>query len=120
MQELHDLKDALLAAGWRIERNPFADELNKADWYAWQKSRPATWVNCECNDKPPALTIWPSYARLPDGGEVSGAEFELCGELHGRWFKLRSYPYRTDEIVGAIEQATRHLGAAWNAIAKEG
>ena len=121
MQELDDLKAALIAAGWRVEKNPFQDEFNQANWYAWQPQRPKDWPNCECNDKPPALTLWPSAGTVPNTGQIySGAEYEVCGELHGRWFKLRSYSYRLNEVIEAAPQATAHLGAAWIAIAKQG
>lgn len=121
MQELDDLKAALIAAAWRVEKNYMTHDYNLADWYAWRPKLPEGWPDCECNDKPPALMLWPSAGVVPNTGQIySGAEFEVCGELHGRWFKLRSYSYRLDEVIEAAPQATAHLGAAWIAIAKQG
>jgi hypothetical protein len=111
------LRAGLEAAGWRIDRDSMRDPMNRCDWYAWMPKRPADWPDCECNDKPPSLVIWPSYLRLPDGREMAGVEFEVTGESGGRWFKLRMYSVQPNEALAAAEEAVAGLGAAWTAIA---
>lgn len=112
------LRAAMEAAGWRTERNPMRDDYNQCDWYAWLPKRPPEWPDCECNDKPPSLTLWPSFLRLPDGRAMSGVEFELTGETGGRWLKLRMYSVKPEEALPAVEEAKSLLGAAWIAAAR--
>lgn len=115
----HELRSCVAAAGWRIERNPLRDEFNECDWYAWQSKRPPDWPDCECNDKPPSMTMWPSFGHLPGAREFGSVEFEVNGEMGGRWFQLRMYSVKPDEAMRAADEAVTALGAAWKALAAQ-
>lgn len=113
---LDELKSELESSGWRVEEKLFPDDSEQCRWYAWNPNRPIDWPDCECNDKPPAVRLHPSLFERR-GSTHSGVQFELCGELHGRWHKLEMYSVRLDEAIEAIPSATAFLGAAWKAIA---
>ena len=119
LEEIEKLRADLVLAGWRIERNPLNDNLNLADWYAWHPKRPQDWPNCQCNNKQPSLCIYPYALNLPPQQEkiVANVEVEVCGELAGRWYKLRSYSITAGEAMEALPKITESLGAAWKAIA---
>ena len=115
-----ELKEALTAAGWRFGRKMFGlDHGEQCDWYAWmpQKMLPSHWPNCECNDKPPTLTITPNFFRI-NGHEGSSVDFEICGELHGEWHKLQIYNIKAADAMANIPKALALLGSAWCAIAE--
>lgn len=112
------LRAALEVAGWRVcEANEY--EMNECKWYAWLPKRPATWPDCECNDKPPSVTMRPFFLTI-NGLDHGSVEFGLCGELHGRWHNLTMYSVAPDEAMDAIPEALKYLGAAWCAIAEQG
>lgn len=113
---IEELKAELKTAGWRFAKKPMLSPLDRCDWYAWMPKRPADWPDCDCNDKPPSLTLHPSCIEINDRLHTS-VEFDLCGEKHGRWHALKVYPINLDEAIDAIPKATQHLGAAWKAIA---
>ena len=116
MTELETLKSELESAGWHVGKKLFHDDSERCHWYAWNPTRPTDWPDCECNDKPPAISLHPSSFEI-NGATHSGVQFELCGELHGRWHKLKMYSVSLDESIEAIPSATAFLGAAWKAIA---
>lgn len=116
MDELKALSISLEQAGWRIAKTPIRDAMDLCDWYAWQPKRPSDWPDCGCNNKPPSLTVQPSFFEI-DGRTHSSAEFRLCGEKSGSWFDLKLYSVALDEVVKTIPRATQTLGAAWKAIA---
>lgn len=118
MDEIEKLRADLALAGWRIERNPLNGPVNRVDWYAWHPKRPGDWPNCQSNDKPPSLCIYPYAINLPQQEKTSAnVEVEVCGELAGRWYKLRSYSITAGESMEALPSITASLGAAWKAIA---
>ena len=110
-----ELKDDLAARGWRITKNSVSREINEANWYAWLPDRPAEWANCECNDKPPAMTIYPHFCSI-GGHRLESCEFRLCGQAAGHWFDLKLYSVPAHEAIATIPKALAALGAAWNAI----
>jgi hypothetical protein len=114
MEELEKLRADLVLAGWRIERNSLSDSRNLADWYAWHPKRPDDWPDCQYNNKPPSLCVYPYAFIDPKHAKV---EVEVCGELAGRWYKLRSYGIPAGEAMTALPKAIESLGAAWKAIA---
>lgn len=112
------LRAALEVAGWHFcEANEY--EMNECKWYAWLPKRPATWPDCECNDKPPSVTMRPFFLTI-NGLDHGSVEFGLCGELHGRWHNLTMYSVAPAEAMDAIPEALKYLGAAWCAIAEQG
>ena len=120
MNELEKLRADLVMAGWRIERNSLKNNLNLVDWYAWHPKRPGDWPNCQCNNKPPSLCIYPYAFNLPQQEKtLANVEFEMCGELAGRGYKLRAYSVPASEALDALPKITESLGAAWKAIAAQ-
>lgn len=117
-ETIEELKSELKDAGWRIDKKPTRSHMDRCDWYAWQPKRPDEWPDCDCNDKPPSLTLQPSCIEVNDRLHTS-VEFDLCGEKHGRWHALKVYSIKLDEAMDAIPKATAHLGAAWKAIAAQ-
>jgi len=116
MEEIEKLRTDLVLAGWRIERNNL-DDTNLVDWYAWHPKRPDDWSDCQYNNKPPSLCIYPYAFNHPKHAKV---EVEVCGELAGRWYRLRSYGITAGEAMAALPKAIEALGAAWKAIAALG
>jgi hypothetical protein len=118
MEEIEKLRADLVLAGWRIELNNLNGKLNLVDWYAWHPSRPADWPSCQSNNKPPALCIYPHAFNLPQQEKTfASVEFEVCGEIAGRWYRLRAYSITASEAMAALPHITASLGAAWKAIA---
>lgn len=119
MEEIEKLRADLVLAGWRIERNSLNDRMNLVDWYAWHPKRTDDWPNCQCNNKPPSLCIYPYAFNLPQQEKTfANVEVEVCGELAGRWYKLSSYGITAGEAMSALPKITESLGAAWKAIAE--
>ena len=120
MNEIEKLRADLALAGWRIERNSLNDNLNLVDWYAWHPKRPGGWPNCQRNNKPPLLCIYPYAVNLPQQEKTfANVEVEVCGELAGRWYQLRAYSITAGEAMEALPSITVSLGAAWKAIAAQ-
>jgi hypothetical protein len=115
MSELNttQLQAHLKAAGWRIDKKPTQDTMDKCDWYAWQPTCPDDWPDCEGNDKPPSLVITPTVFDMP--GSVT---FSLRGQMGGQWYDLWLYSVPIDDAIQTIDKATSSLGAAWKAIAQ--
>lgn len=120
MDEIEKLRADLVMAGWRIERNNLQYKMiSRVDWYAWQPKRPEDWPNCQSNDKPPLVCIYPYAVNLPHQEKAfANVEVEVCGELAGRWYKLRAYSITAGEAMEALPSITASLGAAWKAIAE--
>lgn len=116
MEELEKLRADLALAGWRIERNSLNGRMNLVDWYAWHPKRPGDWPNCQCNNKPPSLCIYPYAFNHPKHVKV---EVEVCGELAERWYKLRSYGITAGEAMESLPKIIESLGAAWKVIAAQ-
>lgn len=118
MEELEKLRADLARAGWRIGRNSLSDNRNLVDWYAWHPKRPDDWPNCQYINKPPSLCIYPYAFNLPQQEKTfANVEVEVCGELAGRWYQLRSYSITAGEAMEALPRVIESLGAAWKAIA---
>lgn len=115
-ETIDHLKAELQTAGWRFARNSDYPRTNNCDWYAWMPKRPQEWPDCECNDKPPAVSLHPFIFTM-DGRTHDSCEFQLTGQMHGRWYTLKMYSVGIDEAMQAAPEAIASLGAAWKAIA---
>lgn len=115
-EKLATLREELQAAGWRIAHKPISDASDLCEWYAWQPQRPKDWPDCECNDKPPSLTLHPFLFQMREHLH-GGAEISLCGEMHGQWYDLKLDSVRLEDAIATVPTAKRSLGAAWIAIA---
>lgn len=115
MSELNttQLQAYLKSAGWRIDKKPMQDPMDKCDWHAWQPKCQDDWPDCEGNDKPPSLVITPTVFDTP--GSVT---FSLRGQIGGQWYDLRLYSVPIVDAIQTIDKATSSLGAAWKAIAQ--
>ena len=91
MSELNTtkLQAHLKAAGWRIDKKPMQDPMDKCDWHAWQPTCPDDWPDCEGNNRPPSLVITPTVFDMP--GSVT---FSLRGQMGGKWYDLKRIPCR--------------------------
>lgn len=116
-EHLENLRASLKAAGWRIAKKVMYESLDQCDWYAWQPKRPSDWPDCECNNKPPSLTLTPALLAV-DGRTHGSATFSVCGEMGGKWYDLKLYAVPISEAGQTVGRATRSLGAAWQAIAQ--
>jgi hypothetical protein len=114
--QLEQLRDDIKAAGWRIAKRPMHYSIG-CDWYAWLSKRPSDWPDCESNAKQPSMTMTPSVHEI-HGNKHCCVTFALCGQMGGQWYDLKLYSVALDEAMQTIDQATRSLGAAWQAIAQ--
>jgi hypothetical protein len=122
-QGLDDFRSALESAGWAIANNNIAAEYNGCNWYAWNRQR-VDGPDCECNDKPPALIVYPhvfsaEFMRRHDVSHANAGsvEVEVCGERGGQWLKFRVYSITPAEFFERLPLASRQLAAAWRAAA---
>lgn len=113
---LAKLRTDLEAAGWRFGRNGDYPRTNECEWYAWMPKRPADWPDCECNDKPPAVSLHP-FLFTANGKTHDSSEFQLTGQMHGRWYTLKLYSVGLEEAMQAAPEAIASLGTAWKAMA---
>lgn len=102
-----ELKAALIADGWKIEKNH--NPNSGVDWHAYRRFD--DWPDCECNDKPPALCIEPWWID-EHGGYVN---FRVVGKVGDNWVDLCVYSVRMDDCMATIPYARKVLGAAWRA-----
>ena len=116
--DITQLRADLDAAGWRFGRNANYPQTNECTWYAWLPHRPMDWPDCECNHKPPALSLHPFLFTL-NGRTHASAEFQMTGQMHNRWHTLKMYSVGLEEAMQAIPEALAYLGAAWKAIAQQ-
>lgn len=58
------LQAYLKSAGWRIDKKPMQDPMDKCYWHAWQPKCQDDWPDCEGHDKPPSLVITPTVFDL--------------------------------------------------------
>lgn len=85
------------------------------DWYAWR--RLTNVPDCQCNDKPPSLVIYPYHVRLQDRDWFS-VEIEVTGQIHDeRWIKAKLYSVPMDEAIAHLPHAERVLSVVWNSAA---
>lgn len=92
---LDDFRAALEAAGWRIGIDSIKRDGNACNWYAWKRGA-ITGPDCECNDKPPSLAVWPwlfdrAWAESRNVPNPGGVTLEICGESGGQWLKFQVY-----------------------------
>ena len=108
-----ELKAALLADGWRIERDGYQWRNSGVDWWAWKRF--VETVDCQCNDKPPHIAILPWHHE-----DRRSVEFSITGEVQGAlWVKLDVYSVAMDDAMATIESAKSILITAWNAAASK-
>lgn len=109
------LRAQLEQAGFTIYPNHKVQNINDAKWVAVQRLDGLP--DCECNDKPPSLFVYPFFYHL-NGAETRGVEFEVNAKMAGRWYKLTLHEINADDCMDTIERARRDLSAAWGAIAE--
>lgn len=108
-----ELKEALTVIGFRHARKPIFNEVyNTCNWYAYRKIS-QTFVNCECNDKPPSLIIEPSYMTV-NGRAHDTCEVIITGERDNVWFQLKAYGIKASELIERLPKVEAALVAAWN------
>lgn len=103
---IEELKSQLASRGFNFSKAVYDTGV---EWYAYRKLE-TPW-NCTCNEKAPALCIYPW-----DTHGIFSAEFEVVGEVSGEnWLKLQCYAVPLDECLDSLARIERILTAAWNA-----
>lgn len=99
-----DLFSDKIALGWVVEH----DQFNSADAmiYAPRELR-AGMLNCECNDRPPALMIHRYCIRDKESYLV-----EIVGEQDSIWLKLQVYSLEDKDVDKAITRLRKAWGEA--------
>lgn len=114
------LRGWLTAQGFRVALDDLSHKDNECNWYAYRNSRsPAR--DCECNyGKPMQIVVHPW--RIAAGNGVLRAcglesvEIDVTGEVEGRWYQLRCYGIKHDELMTRLHEIEEALIAAWNAL----
>ena len=120
MTGIDDLREWLVANGWRIAPDSLRHEQNLCDWYAWKPSKlPAR--ECECNEgKPAQLVARPWMFCAPNSPQVwSSVAVSVTGQANDVWFKLEAYSLKPDELRDKLPQIEKSLVAAWNALKEQ-
>lgn len=104
-----ELRKKLVAGNWHIAGANYS-AIRTPTWYAW---RPAKTRDCQSNEKPPSICIYPWDDEI-NGVEIRSMEMEICGEIDGVWYKLQAYamPIGTSQI----EPVSKVLMRAWEAL----
>lgn len=111
---LGDLCDWLQENGFRVDTNQMADQTNNCKWYAWRRFDEAR--DCECNDKPPSLYVYPHLFTLRDR-QYSSVEVKVGGQVGSPWFRVEAYSIGLDELPARLPEVEAALLRAWNALA---
>lgn len=73
--------------------------------------RLANGPECECNEKVPELLV---HTYFPvDKDSRMRVEFDVCGEVNGRWLKLMIYSINMDEVEEVLPGISRAMEAMW-------
>jgi hypothetical protein len=119
---LDDFRAQLEAAGWRIGRDSLKAAGNVCNWYAWKRGG-IDGPDCECNDKPPSLMVWPhlfdgAWADAHNVKNTGSVTLEICGERGGQWLKFHVYSLTPAVFFDRLALASAQLTAAWRAAAE--
>lgn len=113
-----ELREWLIAQGFRVAPDSLLRDGNECNWYAYRRSaRPAR--ECECNDgKPMQIVVrpWRIAHRDAPGGTWESAEVDVTGEAGSHWYKLQCYSLKHVELRGRLHEIEAALIAAWNAL----
>ena len=113
-----ELREWLIAQGFRVAPDGFSREGNECNWYAYRRSAiPAR--ECDCNDgKPMQLVVrpWRIEHRDAPNGAWESAEVDVTGEAGSHWYKLQCYSLKHGELMGRLHEIEVALIAAWNAL----
>lgn len=107
-----EIKVWLESEGFTIGRDNMKSEMNTVDWYAWRR---IDGIDCECNDKPPSLVIWP-YRYNHSGQIFEPAEIEIIGKRKGVWWKLKAYAIQAEDVKEKLPMIEKNLVHAWNGL----
>lgn len=111
-----ELRNFLMAHGFRCAEYSLRSRENGCNWYAYRRSELEA-RRCECNDDKPEMQIIvkPSVLTL-NGKQHRSAEVELCGESGGLWWNFMAYSMTPDEVPSKLDDVEAGLIAAWNAL----
>ena len=112
---LDDLKEALIAAGFRIGQDALRVHRG-VSWYAWRTTTDVP--DCATNEKTPSLIVWPCAAPegFPSYGYGDSVEFEICADAgDDTWVKLIVYTVKAEDAMRQLPKVERVLCAAWTA-----
>ena len=108
---MHDLKQWLIDKGFKSYNNHLKSEYNMVDWYAARRTNSKR--DCECNNRPVNLVVWPCSMRIPDGAIHESTSIEVTGEYNGLWYKLEAYSLSVDELKKNFDKIEESLVRAW-------
>ena len=107
----NELKTELIGLGWIAENDALAGGRTPS-WYAWRRIQT---TDCECNDKPPSLCLFPwEWDRA--GNTSRSCELNITGERGGAWFSLKAYCISMDTAIENLPAIEGALIRAWEAI----
>lgn len=113
-----ELREWLIAQGFRVAQDSLSRESNECNWYAYRRSAiPAR--ECECNDSKPMQIVvrpWRIEHRDAPGGVWESAEVDVTGEAGSHWYRLQCYSLKHGELMGRLHEIEAALIAAWNAL----
>jgi hypothetical protein len=103
------LKATFQSLGWNIGV-PLSKDTG-VSWTAYKRITNAP--DCQCNDKPPNVTVTP-YNIVFDTNIFHSVEFQLTGELpNGMWFKTEIYGIKYEDVITKLDEIVAILARAW-------
>jgi hypothetical protein len=111
---MEQLREWLEQKGFFFAKNPFHDETNSCDWYAWRRSKlPAR--DCDCNGPKIQIVLIP-YSYNYNGQQRESIEIDVTGEHNGVWYKLQAYSLTPAELIARLDEIETKLVKAWNSL----
>lgn len=110
------LKIALQALGWQVQKNPMASPGNLCTWDAFPpRAFRDTPSFCTCNNIPPGFMLQP-YSFEMNGKVHSSVTFSLFGQIpNERWVDFKVYSVDMKDALQEIGPARDLLFASWEA-----
>jgi hypothetical protein len=110
-----EFREWLKSNKFQIHTNYCHDVWNKCNWYAcrWlaQENR-----RCECNDDKPGLQLVIRPYNSADIFNSRSATFEITGKTKGVWYNLKAYSINIDDVPEKLDDISKSLTRAWDAL----
>ncbi|HEX2882781.1 MAG TPA: hypothetical protein VHO25_24850 [Polyangiaceae bacterium] len=110
------LRAALQADGWRIEKHGYEWKKTGVDWWAWKVFD--GFPDCTSNEKPPHVAIIPWVLTSQDH-KFSSVQIQVSGEVGGnQWVQFQAYSISMGQAQTVLPRTVDTPRAAWSAAAK--
>lgn len=111
-----ELRVALKADDWRIEKHGYEWKRTGVDWWAWKVFD--GFPDCTGNEKPPHVAIIPWVLTSQDH-KLFSVQIEVSGEVGGnQWVQFQAYGIPMVKALTALPRTVDILRAAWSAAAE--